>query len=92
MKWYEITVFNKQTGKISKEVVKYPSSVEYWKKVIQKDNVKSNLVLADFKFDNYSNQIILTDYTLITNELKVDISLLKDRNIIQTFKNTKLKK
>lgn len=86
MKNYRVEVLDKKTNKKSFEFVKYPSSVEYWKKIIRKNNVGTNCVLANFEFDNFLNQIVMTEYTLLTLDKTIDIKLVRDRKINKLLK------
>ena len=86
MKNYRVEVLDKKTNKKSFEFVKYPCSVKYWQKIIKKDNVGANCVLANFEFDNFLNQIVMTEYTLLTLDKTVDIKLVRDRKINNLLK------
>ena len=85
MKNYCEEVLDKKTNKKTLEFVKYPGSIDYWRMVIKKDNVGANCVLATFEFDSYSNQIIMTNYKLSSLNRTINISLIKDKRIINSL-------
>ena len=85
MKNYRIEVLEKGTNKKIVEFVKYPSSVDYWRMIIKKDNVGANCVLANFEFDNYSNQIVMTNYKLLSSNRTINISLVRDKKMINSL-------
>lgn len=78
MKFYNLTIHYKKTNKVYKEIKQLSGSVDYWRKVIKTDDIRSNLVSAYFEYDILEKQIVLTRYELNSLEKIETYSLIED--------------
>lgn len=86
MKYYKEIIKYKQKNKIYTDYKYLPTSVEYWKDIIKKSDIKSYLVTANFNYSMETKKIELTYFKLDTMEKNVEYKLVTDLHLIAKLK------
>ena len=79
MNYYSFTKKSIIGDKFYSEILKCNSSVEYWRKVIKKDENDGAFVEAEFLYDKELKEIVLSSYVVISKKRneKISIYLIK---------------
>lgn len=80
MKFYNLKEYNMSGQILTSETSQMNSSVEYWRKVIKKDEKEGCYVQAVFEYDKTIKEIVLTRYFLISRKdnKRITINLVKN--------------